>query len=397
MLNDRLLKNLRQQTHSLHTQGLYKQEYVISSPQGSRIKVQGYDQPLLNFCANNYLGLADHPDIVAAAKQALDEFGYGLASVRFICGTQTPHQKLEKRLSGFLIQEDTILYPSCFAANLGLFQTLFDEQDVIISDALNHASLIDGIRLCKAERKVYPNMDMAVLEEHLKNSQHKKERVIVTDGVFSMDGIIADLPSICDLAEQYDAIVVVDDAHGVGAIGTHGKGTADFHEVSDRVDIITGTLGKALGGAIGGYISGRREIIDWLRQRSRTYLFSNSLPPMVPYTTLVALDLLENTPELMVTLQENTKYFREQMTELGFTLIPGQHPIVPVMIGDARQAQQLAAALLNEGIYVISFSFPVVPHDEARIRVQISAGHTREQIELAVQGFAKVGSARKQL
>lgn len=386
-----LLSALKQQTQSLHDQGLFKQEHAITSAQGAEISVQGYPKPLLNFCANNYLGLAGDPAIIKKAKQALDSYGYGLASVRFICGTQSPHQKLEKHLSQFLGLQDTILFPSCFAANLGLFQTLFDEKDAIISDALNHASLIDGIRLCKAHRYLYANNDMQALKEQLQNTQQYRYRVIVTDGVFSMDGIIANLPEICDLAEQYDALVVVDDAHGVGAIGPSGKGTPAYYGLQDKVDIVTGTLGKALGGAIGGYISARHEVVEWLRQRSRTYLFSNSLPPMIPEVTLAALDILETDPTLMQKLSDNSKQFRQGMTQLGFDLIPGRHPIVPVMIGDAVQAKQLANGLLEQGIYVVSFSYPVVPKGEARIRVQLSAAHTPDQIEQSIQVFGKIG------
>ncbi|MEN8236587.1 MAG: glycine C-acetyltransferase [Pseudomonadota bacterium] len=388
-----LLSNLKQQTQTLHEQGLFKQEHAITSTQGTEISVHGYLHPLLNFCANNYLGLAGNPVVISKAKQSLDAFGYGLASVRFICGTQSPHQHLEKRLSQFSGLEDTILFPSCFAANLGLFQTLFEQSDAIISDALNHASLIDGIRLCKADRYLYANNDMSELEAQLQKTQHHRYRVIVTDGVFSMDGIIANLPDICDLAEAYDALVVVDDAHGVGAIGPDGKGTPAYYGIQDRVDIVTGTLGKALGGAIGGYISGKHEVVEWLRQRSRTYLFSNSLPPMVPEVTLKALEALETDPTLMQKLSNNSQQFRQGMTQLGFNLIPGAHPIVPVMIGDAVQAKQFADGLLEQGIYVISFSFPVVPQGEARIRVQLSAAHTQNQVERAIAGFGEVGRA----
>ncbi len=371
----------------IRSAGLFKAERVIVSPQGSSIRV-GDGKEVLNLCANNYLGLADDPRIVAAAKQALDRWGYGLASVRFICGTQDVHKQLEQRISGFLGTEDTILYSSCFDANGGLFETLLGEQDAVISDELNHASIIDGIRLSKARRLRYRNRDMADLEDQLKASPYARRRLISTDGVFSMDGYVAPLREICDLAERYDAMVMVDDSHAVGFVGAGGRGTPELHGVSDRVDIVTGTLGKALGGASGGYTSGRREIIDLLRQRSRPYLFSNSVAPAVVGASLKVLDLLESSDGLRARLRENTAWFREQMTGLGFDILPGDHPIVPVMIGDAARANRMADLLLDKGVYVIGFSYPVVPVGKARIRTQVSAGHTREDLQAAVTAFA---------
>jgi glycine C-acetyltransferase len=368
--------------------GLYKTERVITTPQQANIRVGG-GQEVLNLCANNYLGLADHPRVVAAARDALDRWGYGMASVRFICGTQEIHKQLEARLSEFLGMADTILYSSCFDANGGLFETLLGEDDAVISDELNHASIIDGIRLSKAARYRYRNRDMADLEEQLKAAAGARRRLIATDGVFSMDGYVAPLPEICDLAERHDAMVMVDDSHAVGVLGEGGRGTPELHGVMDRIDVITGTLGKALGGASGGYVSGRAEIVELLRQRSRPYLFSNSVAPMIAAASLEVLDMLQTTGDLRRQLADNTAYFRGRMTELGFDLLPGEHPIVPVMIGDAAQAGQLADRLLSKGIYVIAFSYPVVPHGKARIRTQMSAAHSREDLERAAVAFAE--------
>jgi glycine C-acetyltransferase len=385
-----ILENLARQTAQLREDGLFKAERVITSTQGARITVAG-GQEVLNFCANNYLGLAGDPRLTAAAREALERWGYGLSSVRFICGTQGVHKELEERLSRFLGTDDTILYSSCFDANGGLFETLLGPEDAVISDALNHASIIDGVRLCKARRLRYANNDMAELEARLREAADCRYRLIVTDGVFSMDGSIADLKSICDLADRYDALVMVDDSHAVGFMGENGRGTHEHCGVMGRVDIITGTLGKALGGASGGYTSGRKEIVEWLRQRSRPYLFSNTLAPVIAATSLKVLDLVEKEPELRDRLMENSRYFRQAMTGAGFTLVPGEHPIIPVMLGDAVLAQRMAARMLEEGIYVIGFSFPVVPKGQARIRTQMSAAHTREQLERAVAAFVKVG------
>ncbi|MEV4104880.1 glycine C-acetyltransferase [Nonomuraea sp. NPDC049649] len=365
--------------------GLHKPERVISTPQSAQVSVAG--QEVLNFCANNYLGLADHPEVIEAAKQALDRWGFGMASVRFICGTQEVHKELEARLSDFLGMEDTVLYSSCFDANGGVFETLLDGQDAVISDALNHASIIDGIRLSKARRYRYANRDMAELEARLKETADARRRLIVTDGVFSMDGYVAPLREICDLAERYEAMVMVDDSHAVGFVGATGRGTPELHGVTDRIDIITGTLGKALGGASGGYVSGRKEICELLRQRSRPYLFSNSLAPAIAATSLRILDLLETTSEARERLRANTERFRRRMTEAGFDILPGDHPIVPVMIGDAAEAGAMAERLLELGIYVIGFSYPVVPHGQARIRVQLSAAHSQEDVDRAVDAF----------
>jgi glycine C-acetyltransferase len=373
----------------IRSAGLFKAERVIVSPQGPSIRV-GDGQEVLNLCANNYLGLADDPRIVAAAKEALDRWGYGLASVRFICGTQDVHKQLEQRISGFLGTEDTILYSSCFDANGGLFETLLGEQDAVISDELNHASIIDGIRLSKARRLRYRNRDMADLEAQLKASADARRRLIATDGVFSMDGYVTPLGEICDLADRYGAMVMVDDSHAVGFVGARGRGTPELHGVSDRVDILTGTLGKALGGASGGYTSGRREIIDLLRQRSRPYLFSNSVSPAVVGASLKVLDLLETGDDLRARLRDNTAWFRERMTGLGFDILPGDHPIVPVMIGDAARATQMADLLLEKGVYVIGFSYPVVPVGKARIRTQVSAAHSRDDLQAAAEAFAAV-------
>jgi glycine C-acetyltransferase len=373
----------------IRSAGLFKAERVIVSPQGSSIRV-GDGKEVLNLCANNYLGLADDPRIVAAAKEALDHWGYGLASVRFICGTQDVHKQLEQRVSGFLGTEDTILYSSCFDANGGLFETLLSEQDAVISDELNHASIIDGIRLSKARRLRYRNRDMADLEAQLKACADARRRLIATDGVFSMDGYVAPLGEICDLGDRYGAMVMVDDSHAVGFVGPRGRGTPELHGVSDRVDIVTGTLGKALGGASGGYTSGRQGIIDLLRQRSRPYLFSNSVAPAVVGASLKVLDLLERGDDLRARLRDNTAWFRERMTGLGFDVLPGDHPIVPVMIGDAARATQMADLLLEQGIYVIGFSYPVVPVGKARIRTQVSAAHSREELQTAATAFAAV-------
>ena len=384
------LAHLHKETDDLRAAGLYKTERIITSPQQAAISVQG-DTEVLNFCANNYLGLANHPVLVDAAKKALDRYGFGMSSVRFICGTQEEHKQLESRLSSFLGTEDTILYSSCFDANTGLFETLLDERDAIISDALNHASIIDGIRLCKARRLRYANNDMKELETLLKDSQDCRFRLIATDGVFSMDGIIANLPAVCDLANEYNAMTMVDDSHAVGVLGARGRGTPEHWGVQDRIDIVTGTLGKALGGASGGYTSAHKQIIDWLRQRSRPYLFSNTLAPVVAATSLAALDLLEGSDTLRKRLIENGHYFRTGLQQLGFTLVEGEHPIVPVMLGEAALAQQMAERLLKQGIYVIGFSFPVVPKNKARIRVQLSAAHERDHLDRAIAAFATVG------
>ena len=373
--------------HEIRSAGLFKAERVIVSPQGSVIRVADGAE-VLNLCANNYLGLADDPRIVTAAKEALDRWGYGLASVRFICGTQDVHKRLERRISAFLGTEDTILYSSCFDANGGLFETLLGDQDAVISDELNHASIIDGIRLSKAKRFRYRNRDMADLESQLNASADARRRLIATDGVFSMDGYVAPLGEICELAERYQAMVMVDDSHAVGFVGASGRGTPELHEVTDRVDIVTGTLGKALGGASGGYTSGRREIIDLLRQRSRPYLFSNSVAPAVVGASLKVLDLLESSDDLRARLRENTAWFRQEMTSQGFDILPGDHPIVPVMIGDAARAAQLADRMLGKGVYVIGFSYPVVPVGKARIRTQVSAAHSRDDLQAAVTAFA---------
>jgi glycine C-acetyltransferase len=367
--------------------GLYKSERVIESPQEAHIRVESGE--VLNMCANNYLGLSDHPAIVEAAHRALDEWGYGLSSVRFICGTQAIHKELEAKISDFLGMEDTILYTSCFDANGGLFETLLSEEDAVISDELNHASIIDGVRLCKAQRFRYKNGDMNDLEEKLKEAAGARNRLIATDGVFSMDGFIAKLDEICDLAEKYNAMVMVDDSHAVGFVGRTGKGTHEHHGVMDRIDIITGTLGKALGGASGGYTSARKEIVELLRQRSRPYLFSNSVAPPIVGASLKAIDLLTESTALRDRLQENTRFFREELSKIGLEILPGEHPIVPVMFGEAMPAVKMAESLLRKGIYVIPFSFPVVPRGKARIRTQVSAAHSREDLQYAVEKFAE--------
>jgi glycine C-acetyltransferase len=372
----------------IREQGLFKNERVITSPQRANIVVAGREQ-VLNLCANNYLGLADDPRVVDAAKDALNRWGFGMASVRFICGTQDVHKQLERRISEFLGTGDTILYSSCFDANGGLFETILGDQDAVISDELNHASIIDGIRLCRARRLRYKNRDMADLEAQLKSAADARRRLIATDGVFSMDGYVAPLGEICDLAERYDAMVMVDDSHASGFVGPTGRGTPELHGVTDRVDIITGTLGKALGGASGGFTSGRPLIIDLLRQRSRPYLFSNSVAPAVVGASLKVLELLESGDDLRARLRENTAWFRERMTGLGFDILPGDHPIVPVMIGDAARAARLADLLLAKGVYVIGFSYPVVPVGKARIRTQVSAAHTIEDLELAATAFVQ--------
>jgi glycine C-acetyltransferase len=381
---------LQQELADIETAGLYKKERVITSPQGADIEVLG-GQEVVNFCANNYLGLSSHPKIIEAAKKAIDDHGYGLSSVRFICGTQDVHKELEKKLSEFLGTEDTILYAAAFDANGGVFEPLFNEQDAIISDELNHASIIDGIRLCKAQRHRYKHDDMADLEEKLKATQSLRHRIIVTDGAFSMDGTIAQLDKICDLADKYNALVMIDECHCSGFMGKTGRGTHEHHHVMDRVDIITGTLGKALGGASGGFTSGRKEIIDMLRQRSRPYLFSNTLAPSIAGASIAVLDMLSETTELRDKLESNTQYFRQKMTEAGFDIKPGVHPIVPVMLYDAKLSQQFAARMLEEGIYVIGFYYPVVPQGKARIRVQISAAHEHHHLDKAIGAFTKVG------
>jgi glycine C-acetyltransferase len=381
-----LQTDLQDRMHELRNQGLYKQEHVIDTPQADMVEVEDAGR-VLNLCANNYLGLASHPDIVAAAHAALDRWGFGMASVRFICGTQRIHRDLEQRLSEFLGTEDTILYSSCFDANGGLFETLLGPEDAVISDELNHASIIDGIRLCKAQRLRYRNSDMDELQARLQEASGARYRLIATDGVFSMDGYVARLGDICDLADRYDALVMVDDSHAVGFVGEGGRGTHELHDVIGRVDVITGTLGKAMGGASGGYTSARREIVELLRQRSRPYLFSNSIAPPVAGATMTALDLIERSGDLREALRTNTAHFRSRMTELGFDILPGDHPIVPVMIGDAALAGRMADALLRRGVYAVAFSYPVVPQGKARIRTQMSAAHTIDELDFAVDQF----------
>lgn len=384
-------RHLANELEQVKADGLYKQERVITSAQQAEIEVGGRE--VLNFCANNYLGLANHPALIAAAKHGLDQHGFGMASVRFICGTQDLHHELERKMSAFLGTEDTILYSSCFDANGGLFETLLGAEDAIISDALNHASIIDGVRLSKAKRYRYANNDMAALEQQLQQATADGARfkLIATDGVFSMDGVIADLKTICDLADKYDALVMVDDSHAVGFIGENGRGTHEYCQVMERVDIITGTLGKALGGASGGYTSGKKEVIDWLRQRSRPYLFSNSLAPAIVSASIKVLELLEQGGSLRQRLQENSRYFRERMSAAGFTLAGADHAIIPVMLGDAKLAAEMASRMLQEGIYVVGFSYPVVPKGQARIRTQMSAAHTREQLDRAIDAFIRIG------
>jgi glycine C-acetyltransferase len=379
--------HLQKAIDEIRIAGLYKNERVIEGPQDARIEVNGRE--VLNMCANNYLGLSDHPAIVDAARRSLDEWGYGLSSVRFICGTQAIHKELERKISEFLGTEDTILYTSCFDANGGLFETLLGEEDAIVSDELNHASIIDGIRLCKAQRFRYKNSDMADLEAKLEEASSARFKMITTDGVFSMDGYIAKLDEICDLAEKHDALVMVDDSHAVGFMGKDGKGTHEHCGVMDRVDVITGTLGKALGGASGGYTSGKKEIIELLRQRSRPYLFSNSVAPPIVAASIAAIDLLTQSTDLRDKLMDNTRYFREKITSIGLEVLPGEHPIVPVMFGEAEPAVKMAELLLEKGVYVIPFSFPVVPKGKARIRTQVSAAHSKDDLDLAVEKFAE--------
>jgi glycine C-acetyltransferase len=391
-MSQRFEQHLEQQLASIREAGTWKGERYIGTPQGTRIKLaDGRD--VLNLCANNYLGLSQHLEVSRAAHDALDRWGYGLASVRFICGTQTVHKQLEGKLSEFLGTEDTILYSSCFDANGGLFETLLGPEDAIISDELNHASIIDGVRLCKAQRHRYKNNDLADLESKLKEAANARFRLIATDGVFSMDGYIANLAGICDLADKYDALVMVDDSHAVGFMGAHGRGTHEHCGVLNRIDILTGTLGKALGGASGGYTSGKREIIEYLRQRSRPYLFSNTLAPTIAGATLRVLEMLSGSTALRDRLAENTRVFREEMQKAGFDILPGEHPIVPVMLGDAALAGRFADAMLERGVYVVGFSYPVVPNGKARIRTQLSAAHTREDLELAVRAFIEVKRA----
>ena len=389
MMHGNYLNFLTHALADIKAQGLLKPERIILSPQQATIEVGAKN--VVNLCANNYLGLASHPFVIEAAHKALDTYGYGMASVRFICGTQSPHKKLEAALSQYLGMDDTILYSSCFDANGGLFETLMSEEDAIISDALNHASIIDGIRLSKAKRFRYANNDMTALEDCLKEAQDARFRLIATDGVFSMDGTFANLPAICDLADKYQAMIMVDDSHAVGFIGDKGRGTPSLFGVQDRIDIITGTLGKALGGASGGYIAAQQPIIDWLKQRSRPYLFSNSLAPMIAQTSFEILNWLQDNSELQQQLEWNTAFFRNGLTALGFNLRAGNHPIIPVMLGDAKLAQQMAEALLAQGVYVIGFSYPVVPMGQARIRTQMSAALNKEQLEFALEAFAIVG------
>jgi len=389
MLAPDFQRRLAKHLDDIRAAGLFKAERVITSPQRAHIGVAGRAD-VLNLCANNYLGLASHPEIVQAAHEALDRWGYGLASVRFICGTQQLHNELERKLSEFLGTDDTILYSSCFDANGGLFETLLGPEDAVISDDLNHASIIDGIRLCKAQRFRYGNNDMTDLEAKLKEASAARHRLIATDGVFSMDGIIANLPAICDLAEKHGALVMVDDSHAVGFMGKHGRGTHEHHGVMGRVDLLTGTLGKALGGGSGGYTSGRAEIIQWLRQRSRPYLFSNSLLPPVLGASLKSLEILGQSTELRDRLETNTKFFRDEIARAGFQIVPGSHPIVPIMLGDAALATRMADRLLEKGVYVVGFSYPVVPQGKARIRIQVSAAHTRADLEFAIEAFQAV-------
>ena len=388
MSRESLWESLAEQSAAMRAAGTYKTERVLDGPQRARIEVGG--QTVLNMCANNYLGLANHPEVVAAARESLDRWGYGLASVRFICGTQQLHKDLEAKLSSFVGLEDTILYNSCWDANGGLFETILGPEDAIVSDELNHASIIDGIRLCKAKRLRYKTNDMADLRAKLTEAKDSRHRLIATDGVFSMDGHLANLPAICELADEFDALVMVDDSHAVGFVGPHGRGTPEHFGVMDRVDILTGTLGKALGGASGGYTSGRRELVEWLRQRSRTYLFSNTVAPPVAAGALKALEMLEASTALRDTLAANTAFFREQRPARGCAILPGEHPIVPVMLGDAALATRMAEEMLAEGVYVIGFCYPVVPQGKARIRTQVSAAHSRADLEQAVAAFSAV-------
>jgi len=390
-MSQQFITHLQQQLESIEAQGLYKQERPLDSAQGASVHAQNWDNDLINLCANNYLGLANHPDMVAAAHEGLDSHGLGMASVRFICGTQDIHKALEQKLAAYLKMDDAILFSSCFDANGGIFEVLLGAEDAVISDSLNHASIIDGIRLCKAQRLRYANSDMAELEARLVEAETARFRLVVTDGVFSMDGTYARLPEICDLAERHDALVMVDDSHAIGFVGERGAGTPELHGVEGRVHITSGTFGKALGGASGGYITGPQAVIDLLRQRARPYLFSNSLAPSIVAATLHALELLEQGASLRQTLAENTAYFRGRMRDAGFDIIPGEHPIAPVMTGDAVLAQQLASELMKHGVYVTAFSFPVVPRGQARVRTQMSAAHSREQLDKAIDAFIAVG------
>lgn len=383
-------EHLQQELQNIKDSGVWKEERVITELKRTNLKV-GQGNYVINFCANNYLGLGDDPRLVEAAKDGLDSWGYGLSSVRFICGTQLIHKELEAKIASFLGMDDCILYASCFDANGGLFETILTKEDAVISDSLNHASIIDGIRLCKAQRYVYKHADMQDLEQQLQQAQQQRFRLIVTDGVFSMDGDIAKLDQICDLAQKYDALVMIDDCHSTGFLGKKGKGTHEYKNVEGRIDIITGTLGKALGGASGGFTAARQEVISMLRQRSRPYLFSNSVPPPIVYSAIKVLDLISSSTELRDRLEKNTKYFRSKIVDAGFNIKPGEHPIIPIMLGDARLANQMADELLQEGIYVIGFSYPVVPKNEARIRVQISAAHTIEELDKAIHAFSKIG------
>ncbi|MDG1973256.1 MAG: glycine C-acetyltransferase [Paracoccaceae bacterium] len=389
-MSQTFVSDISSRLDGLRAEGLYKTERVIATPQRGVVSLES-GEAAINLCANNYLGLSDNADIVAAAQGALGEFGFGMSSVRFICGTQSPHKRLEARIAGFLGMEDAILYSSCFDANAGLFETLLGEEDAIISDALNHASIIDGVRLCKAKRYRYANSDMGELEQALKASADARYRLIATDGVFSMDGYIANLRAICDLADKYDAMVMVDDSHAVGFIGTGGRGTPEHCGMMGRVDIITGTLGKALGGASGGYTAAKVEVVDWLRQRSRPYLFSNSLAPMIAEASITVLDMLESQSGLRDTLRRNTAHFRQRMTALGFEILPGEHPISPVMLRDPQLAQDMVARLAEKGVFVTAFSFPVVPRGQDRIRTQMSAAHSIEELDRAIDAFAEVG------
>ena len=388
-MNEKIVKRISNELEEIKKSGLYKTERIIAGPQGAEIKVGG--KLVLNFCANNYLGLSSHPDVIKAAHEAIDQRGYGMSSVRFICGTQDIHKELEQKLSGFLGMEDTILYAAAFDANGGVFEPLFNEEDAIISDALNHASIIDGVRLCKAQRFRYEHNNMEYLESKLKESVHLRNRIIVTDGSFSMDGTIAQLDKICDLADKYDAVVMIDECHSTGFLGKTGRGTHEYRGVMGRIDIITGTLGKALGGASGGFTAARKEIIDMLRQKSRPYLFSNTLAPSIVGGSIAVLDMLSKSTDLRDKLESNTKYFRSKMSAAGFEIKTGDHPIVPIMLYDAVLAQQFAARLLEEGIYVIGFFFPVVPKGQARIRVQLSAAHEQHHLDKAITAFTKVG------
>ena len=391
-MTNAFIEHLGDELKDLKNTGLYKSERIIDSKQAGTVALDS-GRSVINLCANNYLGLSDHPELIEAGREALSRYGYGMSSVRFICGTQTPHKMLEERLSGFLGTEDTILYSSCFDANAGLFETLLGPDDAIISDALNHASIIDGVRLCKANRFRYDNSDMNALEDCLKEASSCRFKLIATDGIFSMDGYIAKPAEICDLAERYGAMVMVDDSHAVGFMGNNGRGTHEHCDVMDRVDIITGTLGKALGGASGGYTSGKREVVDWLRQRSRPYLFSNTLAPMIAATSIAVLDMLEASNERRNTLMENSRYFRKRMTDSGFDLLDGEHPIIPVMLGDPKLAQAMAAELDQRGVYVAPFSFPVVPRGKDRIRTQMSAAHSRSELDTAIEAFIETGKS----